>query len=85
MKALSNNSNPEIEAKIKALLEELEIKQDAFRREAQNRIRHLETDLEDARHETNVARHGIQDEVDHGLRKLNDSAKAIVFPDEVDL
>jgi hypothetical protein len=74
--------DPEADAKLRALTEELHIKTQAFKYESRLRYDEIEDDIIDTRHSINVTKEDIREEVERGLRKINAAADAIVFPED---
>jgi hypothetical protein len=72
----------EREAIAMAKLEEMEIKLDAFRHEAVMRVESIREGIEETNHHLNVAKHQIQEDMTHGVRKIIQAQKDIVFPED---
>jgi hypothetical protein len=73
-------TDPKAEAKLRAITEELEIKNQIFEDEARVRVRRLENEIEETRHNINVAQYDIKEEVARGIKKIAEAAAAIVMP-----
>lgn len=76
--------DPVADAKLRALTEEVEIKTLAFEAEARMRMKRLESDIEDAKHGINVAKHEMKETIVKGINKMNDAAKAIMLPEDME-
>ena len=80
----TNNLTPEErEQKAWAALNEMEIKLESFKHEAQVRVERIRHDIESTNHHLNVAKHEIGQEMVHGIKKISDAEKAIVFPEDL--
>ena len=75
-------SEKEKEKKIQALLEETQIKLDAFNWEAEERVKRISKGIEEAKHHLNVAEHEIGKEMVNCLKKISNAEDSIMLPEE---
>ena len=66
-----------------AQINAMEIKLEAFKHEAKVRLERVRQGIEDTNHHLNVARHEIGQEMAHGIKKVTDAEKSIVFPEDL--
>ena len=70
---------------LEAILDELEVKSSAFKSEAETRNRRLDKMMERTKHSILVDKHKIEQDIQKGFDIIHKAAKAIVFPEDLDM
>ena len=71
------------EIRFDILLDELEIKQATFEKEAKMRLHKIDEHLESLKHNVLVAEHDMKEDMYESVRKIKKAADAILLPDDV--